>query len=155
MWYNQLTRELNPMEALLQYLEMVTDNRQAKKVLHKLKDIILLVFFATIANADDWVEIEVFGKEHKEFLKRYLALPNGIPSHDTIQRVFAMLSAEFLGKFQALWNEMLNTNEGGKIKKILALDGKTQCGNGNKMNHSQESRQAKSSFARKFLLVRC
>lgn len=120
------------MERLLKYLETVTDTRQAAKVRHKLKDIIMLVFFATVANADDWVEMEVFGKEHEDFLRRYLELSNGIPSHDTIQRAFAMLSPEFLGKFQTLWNEMLSTNEGEKIKKILAIDGKMQCGNGNK-----------------------
>ena len=43
----------------------------------------MLVFFAMLANADDWVEMEVFGKEHEEFLRKYLELPNGIPSHDT------------------------------------------------------------------------
>ncbi len=54
-------------------------------------DIIMLVFFATRAECgDDWVEMEVFGREHEKFLRNYLELPNGIPSHDTIQRVFAM-----------------------------------------------------------------
>jgi predicted transposase YbfD/YdcC len=120
------------MGKLLQYLNLVTDNRQEKKVLHKMSDIIALVFFAMLANANEWVEIEAFGKEHKEFLRKYLELPNGIPSHDTIQRVFAMVSPEFLQSFQVLWNEMLNRDEGEKIKKILAIDGKTQCGNGNK-----------------------
>ncbi len=47
-------------------------------------------FFATLANADDWVEMEVFGKKHEKILRNYPELPNGIPSHDTIQRVFAM-----------------------------------------------------------------
>ena len=56
----------------------------------------MLVFFATLANADDWVEMEVFGKEHEKFLGNYLELPNGIPSHDTIQRVFTMVPSEFL-----------------------------------------------------------
>jgi predicted transposase YbfD/YdcC len=97
-----------------------------------MSDIIALVLFATLANANEWAAIEVFGKEHKEFLHEYLELPNGIPSHDTIQRVFAMVAPEFLKRLQALWNEMLNSDEGEKIKKILAIDGKTQCGNGNK-----------------------
>lgn len=39
----------------------------------------MLVFFATLANADDWVEIEVFGKEHEDFLRHYLELPYGDP----------------------------------------------------------------------------
>jgi len=120
------------MKKVLQYLSTIIDKRQEKKVLHKMSDIIALVFFAMLANADEWVEIEIFGKEHEDFLRRHLELPNGIPSHDTIQRVFAIVSPEFLEEFQVLWNEMLNSDEGEKIKKILALDGKTQRGNGNK-----------------------
>ena len=120
------------MTQVLEYLNMVMDMRQAKKVLHKMSDIIALVFFALLANANEWEEMEAFGEEHEEFLRGYLELPNGIPSHDTIQRVFAIVSPEFLQKFQVLWNEMLNSGEGEKIKKILAIDGKTQRGNGNK-----------------------
>jgi len=120
------------MRDVLTYLVMARDNRQEKKVLHKMSDIIALVFFAMLANANEWVEIEIFGQEHEAFLRRYLELPNGIPSHDTIQRVFAMVSPEYLERFQMLWNEMLISDEGEKIKKILALDGKTQRGNGNK-----------------------
>lgn len=121
------------MKTLLDYVSTVTDVRQEKKVLHKMMDIIMLVFFAMLANADDWVEMEVFGKEHEDFLRNYLELPNGIPSHDTIQRVFAMVPAEFLENFQKKWNEMLNSDEGNKVKRLLAIDGKTQRGNGNKV----------------------
>lgn len=120
------------MKAILDYVSTVMDTRQEKKVLHKMMDIIMLVFFASLGNADDWVEMEVFGKEHEKFLRNYLELPNGIPSHDTIQRVFAMVSSEFLENFQKQWNEMLNSNEGSKLKRLLAIDGKTQRGNGNK-----------------------
>ena len=85
-----------------------------------------------LANVDGWVEMEVFGNEHEDFLRNYLELPNGIPSHDTTQRVFAMVPSEFLEKFQKRWNEMLSSNEGEKVKRLLAIDGKTQRGNGNK-----------------------
>ena len=120
------------MEKILKYLDMVTDHRQERKVLHKIGDIIALVFFALLGNADEWTEIEIFGQEHEAYLRRYLELPYGIPSYDTIQRVFSMVSPEYPQKFKTLWNEMLNSGEGEKIKKILAIDGKTQCGNGNK-----------------------
>ena len=120
------------MRSILDYLKTVTDRRQAKKVRHNMGDVIALVFFALLANADEWTAIEVFGREHEGFLRRYLALPCGIPSHDTIERVFAMVSPEFLQKFRALWDEMLNSGEGEKIRKLLAIDGKTQRGNGNK-----------------------
>lgn len=120
------------MKALLDYVNTVTDSRQEKKVLHKMMDIIMIVFFAMLANADDWVEMEVFAREHEDFLRDYLELPNGIPSHDTIQRVFAIVPSEFLENFQRQWNEMLNSDEGDKIKRLLAIDGKTQRGNSSK-----------------------
>ena len=74
----------------------------------------------------------MFGKEHEAFLRNYLELQNGIPSHDTLQRVFAMVPSEFLESFQQKWNEMLSSDEGEKVKRLLAIDGKTQRGNGNK-----------------------
>lgn len=120
------------MEKILDYVSTVMDIRQEKKIRHKMMDIIMLVFFASVGNADDWVEMEVFGKEHEVFLRNYLELPNGIPSHDTIQRVFAMVPTEFLESLQTRWNALLNREEGSKIKKLLAIDGKTQRGNGNK-----------------------
>ena len=80
----------------------------------------------------DWVEMEGFGKEHEDFLGNYLELPNGIPAHDTIQRVFAMAPSGFLEGFQKRWNEMLNSEERTKLKRLLAIDGKTQRGNGSK-----------------------
>ena len=72
------------MESIKKYLEEVVDLRQEKKVKHKMGDIIMLVFIANLANANEWEEIEIFAKEHELFLRRYLELPNGIPSHDTI-----------------------------------------------------------------------
>jgi predicted transposase YbfD/YdcC len=126
------------MENVFKYLEMVVDTRQEKKVWHKMSDIIALVFFAMLSGADEWVAYEIFGREHEGFLRKYLELPKGIPSHDTIQRVFTIVSPEFLQGFQVEWNEMLNNEEGNRIKKILAIDGKTQRGNGNahqKANH--------------------
>lgn len=132
LYENKQTRKGNEVKELLQYLDIVIDTRQKRKVRHKMGDIIALVFFALLANIEFWEEIELFGYEYEEFLKEYLELPNGIPSHDTIQRVMAIVSSEYLQGLQILWNEMLNTGEGEKIQKILAIDGKTQCGNGNK-----------------------
>ena len=116
--------------------ELAIDTRQISKVKHKIKDIIVLVFFSKLSNAEKWEDVEVFGNEHEGFLRRYLELPHGIPSHDTIQRVFAIISPEFLQGFRDKWNELLSSDEGTKIKKLLSLDGKKQRGNGNqKANH--------------------
>jgi hypothetical protein len=97
-----------------------------------------LVFFATLANANNFVEFEVFGEEHEDLLKQYLELPNVIPSHDTIQRVFEMVSPCVFERLQQLWNDELNSEEGDKIRRILAIDGKTQRSNAcknHKANH--------------------
>ena len=126
------------MNNIFQWLSWVEDQRQEWKVKHLMKDIIAIVFFAKLANANEWDEIHYFAVVKEKFLRKYLELPNGIPSYDTIRRVMAMVSPEFLGKFQIKWNEMLNGNQGQKLQKILALDGKTQRGNkrgGQEPNH--------------------
>ena len=126
------------MNNIFQWLNNVIDIRQEHKIKHLMKDIIAIVFFAKLANANEWDEIHYFAVVKEDFLRKYLDLPNGIPSYDTIRRVMAMVSPEFLSKFQIRWNEMLNNNQGQKLKKILALDGKTQRGNkrsGQEPNH--------------------
>lgn len=60
-------------------MEYIEDVRQTKKVRHKLKDILVSVLFATLSNADDWVEIELFAKEYQDFLRKFIELKNGIP----------------------------------------------------------------------------
>lgn len=122
------------MLEVLSYLEYAErfDMRQQSKVKHKVKDIIGLALFATIANANEWEEIEEFGNANEEFLRKYLELRNGIPSHDTIQRVIAMVNPQFLQNMQILWQEMLSSGDGERLKKILNIDGKTICGNGSK-----------------------
>lgn len=120
------------MLELLDWLENIEDARQQGKVRHSLKDILVIVLFATLSNADDWVEIELFAKMHKDYLRRYILLRNGIPSHDTIQRVMAMIAPEVMQQVQGKWQELLNREEGEKLRKIIAIDGKTMCGNTNK-----------------------
>ena len=119
------------MNNMFEYLKVVEsfDIRQQAKVLHKLSDIIGISLFAMIANANDPEEIEMFSRVHESFLREYFVLENGIPSHDTIERAFEMISPEYLSGLQHRFNEMLNSDEGDKIRKILALDGKTQRGN--------------------------
>ena len=95
------------MEELLEWMDYIEDIRQEKKVRHKLKDIIVIVLFATLSNVDDWVEMEFFAHYHEEYLKKYIELKNGIPSHDTLCRVFGMLSPEVLQQLYQKWQELL------------------------------------------------
>ena len=117
------------MEELLNWMEYIEDARQAKKVRHKLKDILVIVLFATLANADDWVEMELFAKEYQDFLRKYIELKNGIPSHDTLNRVMGMVSQEVLQQLYSKWQELLNRDEGEALKKIICIDGKTMRSN--------------------------
>lgn len=117
---------------LLNKLENITDPRQQHKVKHSIKDIVSIVLFASLANANEWTEIEDFAVEHETFLKQYLELPNGVPSHDTLSRVIGCINPEVLQNLYLEWNEYLTQGEGEKLKKILNIDGKTMRGSGNK-----------------------
>ena len=78
-----------------------------------------------LANADEWEMIEDFAYANEEFLRNYLELPNGLPSHDTIQRVIALINPKEMQGIQMAWCEIVNSEEGDKLKKILNIDGKT------------------------------
>ncbi len=73
---------------------MMTDSRQQNKVWHSFKDILGIVFFGVLAGNDEWGDIYDFAVDERETLKKYLELKNGIPSHDTLQRVFAIIRPE-------------------------------------------------------------
>lgn len=120
------------MEEILVFLTGIVDERQEWKVVHKLADVVFIVLIALLANADDWQEIEIFCKENEDLLRQYVPLTNGIPSHDTMQRVFASINPEVMQQINVRWKELLSREEGEKLKKILCIDGKTMRGNGNK-----------------------
>ena len=106
--------------------------KTGKKVRHKLLDIVVIVLFAKLANADDWEEVEIFAKSNEEFLKQYIELENGIPSHDTMQRVMGSIATEYMQNVYKKWNEHVNSNEGETLKKIIYIEGKTMRGNKSK-----------------------
>ena len=112
------------MKELLDWMEYIEDIRQMRKVRHKLKDILVIVLFAALANADDWVEIEMFARFRQEYLRRYIKLENGISSHDTIMRVMSTVSPDVMQQLYQKWQELLNRNEGEALKKIICIDGK-------------------------------
>lgn len=117
------------MKELLDWMEYIEDVRQARKVRHKLKDILVIVLFATLANADDWVEIAAFADEYQDYLKRYIGLENGVPSHDTISRVMGLISPGIIQQLYRKWQELLNRNEGEALRKLICIDGKTMRSN--------------------------
>ncbi|WP_204106362.1 MULTISPECIES: ISAs1 family transposase [Spirulina sp. CCY15215] len=99
----------------------VQDPRNEQRTSHLLIDIIAIALLAVISGAEGWGAIETYGKAKEEWLKKFLDLPNGIPSHDTFSRVFARLSPqEFEQGFQ---NWLENIVEQIDIN-IIAIDGK-------------------------------
>ena len=105
------------MQELLEWMEYMEDTRQQSKVRHTLKDILVIVLFATLANADDWVEMALFAEHHQDYLKKYIELKNEISSHDTIRRVMEMISLEILQQLYGKWQDLLNRKEGGGVEK--------------------------------------
>src|SRR3954466_8670679 len=106
---------------LLDRFSALEDSRQQAKVLHPLSEILLLLLCGTLAGADDFVEIALWGGEHLAFLRRFLPYRHGIPSHDTLGEVVAALDPELFKGCFTRWVEGLRESE----PALVAVDGKT------------------------------
>ena len=85
----------------------------------------MIALCAVLCGADNWVEIEEFGKAQREWFDRFLKLPNGIPSHDTFGRVFGMLDPEQFATCFSQWVASVSQLVQGEV---VAIDGKTLRG---------------------------
>lgn len=84
------------------FFRKLKDPQRTHRRLHLLQDIIVIALCASIAGAQDWQEIETFGRKRRDWLQRLLKLPNGMPSHDTFERVFDRLQPQ---AFQACFRD--------------------------------------------------
>jgi predicted transposase YbfD/YdcC len=117
-------------ETLFEHFSNIQDPRvQNHNFRHCLSDILIIAILATICGADGWAEIERFGLAKQDWLGTFLELPHGIPSHDTFGRVFALLNPSVFETCFSAWLKSLTIN---LKKEIIALDGKTVRGSGNK-----------------------
>lgn len=105
----------------LSHFSALRDPRQATKVLYPLAEILLLMLCATIAGADDFVEISLWGNEHQDFLRRFLPYERRIPSHDTLCDVIAAVDPDVFKTCFLTWVEGLRTD----TPDVIAIDGKT------------------------------
>ena len=119
------------LKKILGIFKLQKDNREQYKVKHKMEDIVMITFLALMSNANEWTEIYNFAIHHEKWLKKFLKLKNGIPSHDTIQRVISILNP------QELYNDCLKyiikkiddlTSKEENEKDVLSMDGKTSNG---------------------------
>lgn len=78
------------IETLIEHFSGIGDPRCAGKIEHHLIDILIIAVCAVIACAESWDEIALYGRNKLAWLKTFLTLPNGIPSHDTFRRVFML-----------------------------------------------------------------
>jgi predicted transposase YbfD/YdcC len=107
---------------IMEHFSSLDDPRRDHGKRHLLDDILVLTICAVICGADNFVAIEAFGHAKIDGLRRFLALPNGIPSHDTIRTVLARLDPhQFEQSFLAWVNAVFERTLG----KVIAIDGKT------------------------------
>lgn len=86
---------------LEQYFGQIPDSRVERTRAHQLLDLVAIALLAVLAGADSWVAIETYGNDKRRGLERFLALPNGILSHNTFARVFGRLDpVAFEASFQ-------------------------------------------------------
>ena len=121
----------NAINDFITIIKKTKDDKYQPNTRHLMSDIIMITFFAIISKANEWIEIEAFAKNEEKWLKKYLELPNGIPSHDTIQRVISVLDSSMLYKnclkyFIQIVDSYIPKNE--NEKDIYSIDGKTTNG---------------------------
>jgi predicted transposase YbfD/YdcC len=108
--------------SLAHHFAGLTDPRVDRTKLHGLLDIVTIAICAVVAGADSWDHIEQFARAKHAWLKSFLSLPNGVPSHDTIARVFARLDPD---QFQRCFLGWIGALQEATDRRVIAIDGKT------------------------------
>jgi len=117
------------MKSPIDYLRDIEDPRIERTKFHLLEDIIFITIAAVICGSDSWNDIENYGKAKETWLKQFLKLPNGIPSHDTFNRVFSAIAPAQMEKSFVKWvKSVCNLTEG----EVISIDGKTIRGSRDK-----------------------
>ena len=108
----------------------LSDPRTGRAKRHELIDVVVIAISAVICGADSWVDVEMYGKSKRDWLDRFLSLPNGIPSHDTFGRVFARLDPK---RFERCFRQWVETVSEVMEGEVVAIDGKSVRGSGDRM----------------------
>jgi predicted transposase YbfD/YdcC len=119
---SQCPQSARRLPAIKHYFRTLKDPRRRHRRLHPLLDILVIAICAVLCGADDWQEVVTFGQGRLAWLKRFLALPHGIPSHDTFERVFARLDPQ---AFQVCFRTWIAALCACLEMPHIAVDGKT------------------------------
>jgi predicted transposase YbfD/YdcC len=122
--------------SLNSHLSNIEDPRVQGRSDHLLSDILMIAIMAMLCGAEDFVDFEDFGKAKEPWLKTFLLLPHGIPSHDTFGRVFAAMDQRQFAEAFRNWTESLRSQISGEV---VAIDGKT-------LRRSHDRRRGKSAI---------
>jgi predicted transposase YbfD/YdcC len=110
---------------LVEHFAGLEDPRCGGKIEHFLIDILVIAVCAVIAGAESWVDMELYGEQKAHWLATFLALPNGIPAHDTFRRVFMLIDPrDFESRFTAWTQAFARSTD----REVIAIDGKTVRG---------------------------
>jgi hypothetical protein len=123
--------KLKPKHSIAEHFSNIKDIRIERGKKHKLIDIITISICAVVCGADGWEDIELYGITRKKWLKEFLELPNGIPSHDTFARVFSQINPEEFNKSFLSWVQGICKITAGEI---IAFDGKQSRNSGDEKN---------------------
>ena len=113
--------EKRSVTSIVRHFGELQDPRTGNAKAHIFLEILIIAICAVICGADGWSDVELFGKNKKEWLKTFLELPKGIPSHDTFGRVFAKIKP---GEFQKRFIEWVQAIEKLTAGQVIAIDGK-------------------------------
>lgn len=111
--------------SLLTHFAQLDDPRDERGKEHLLLDIVSIAICAVICGAESWTDIEEYGHAKLDWLKTFLALPNGVPTHDTFARLFARLDPEQMQQCFVSWITAISRLTQGEV---IAIDGKTVRG---------------------------
>ena len=139
------------LEALIAALETIEDPRCEWKVEHRLLDILVIAVCAVLGEAESFEDIALYGRCKHEWLARFLALPNGIPSHDTFRRVLMLVDPEVFERCFLGWVRAVFRSDKDAPRQI-AIDGKTVRGSFDR-KHGRSPLHLVSAYATEHGLV--
>lgn len=144
--FDNCTPLKHTIKRFVHLLKEIEDVRVEGMIDYPLEEIIVIAFLAVLGNANGWGEVSAFGKAKEKWLRKFLKLEHGIPSHDTFERVFSLIHSKeleavtvaFLSENMDKIRKAMKTGKGQK--RLICIDGKEEKGTGRKYGTKEEIR---------------